>query len=78
MADQMNLDKEMAELRMKLKSDPMFSIELLGSISKVCREHNVALSKELIGRLVLARYDELTHGLSVPVLPGGINKVGGI
>ena len=73
MADQAKLDSEMAELRMKLKSDPMFSIELLGSISKVCREHNVSLSNDLIGRLVLARHDELTQGLSVPVLPGGTN-----
>lgn len=68
-----NLDQEMAELRMKLKTNPMFSIELLGAISQVCRQHNVTLSNDLIGRIVLARYDELTQGLSVPVLPGGTN-----
>ncbi|MEF3067060.1 hypothetical protein [Pandoraea apista] len=68
-----NLDQEMAELRMKLKTNPMFSIELLGAISQVCRQHDVVLSSDLIGRLVLARYDELTKGLSVPVLPGGTN-----
>lgn len=73
MSDQSNLDEQMAQLRMKLKTNPMFSIELLGAISKVCREHNVTLSNDLIGRLVLARYDELVQGLSVPVLPGGKN-----
>ena len=73
MSDKGNLDEEMAGLRMKLKTDPMFSIELLGAVSHVCRQHNVTLSKDLISRLVLARYDELVQGLSVPVLPGGIN-----
>ncbi|WP_409545162.1 hypothetical protein [Klebsiella pasteurii] len=73
MADQAKLDQEMAVLRMKLKADPMFSIELLGAISTVCREHNVTLSNDLLCRLVLARYDELAQGLSVPVLPGGWN-----
>ena len=73
MENQAQLEREMAALRMKLKSDPMFSIELLGAISKVCREHTVTLSNDLIGRLVLARYDELVQGLSVPVLPGGTN-----
>lgn len=73
MTDQAKLEKEMAELRMKLKTSPMFSVELLGAITKVCREHNVQLSNALIGRLVLARHDELANGLSVPVLPGGTN-----
>ena len=73
MANQSSLDEEMASLRMKLKTNPMFSIELLGAISQICRQHNVALSNELIGRLVLARHDELVQGLSVPVLPGGTN-----
>lgn len=73
MSDKGNLDQEMAELRMKLKTDPMFSIELLGAISQVCRQHNVTLSNDLIGRIVLARHDELAQGLSVPVLPGGTN-----
>ena len=73
MVDQAKLDSEMAAIRMKLKTDPMFSIELLGAISRVCREHEITLSNDLIGRLVLARYDEITQGLSVPVLPGGIN-----
>lgn len=73
MSDQSNLDSQMAELRMKLKTNPMFSIELLGAISQVCRQHNVTLSNDLIGRLVLARHDELVQGLSVPVLPGGTN-----
>lgn len=73
MSDQSNLDAQMAELRMKLKTNRMFSIELLGAISQVCRQNNVTLSNDLIGRLVLARQDELVQGLSVPELPGGTN-----
>ena len=68
-----NLEQEIAALRMKIKSDPMFSIELFGAISQVCREHKVILSKELLSRLVLAKQDELVQGLSVPILPGGTN-----
>ncbi|WP_147401570.1 MULTISPECIES: hypothetical protein [Agrobacterium] len=71
MSDQAKLDAEMAALRLKIKTDPMLAIELLGAISQVCRQNNITLSKDLIGRLVLARYDELVQGLSVPVLPGG-------
>jgi hypothetical protein len=73
MADHAKLDGEIADLRMKFKSDPMFAIELLGAISTVCREHKVSLSKDLIGRLVLARHDELVNGLDDRDLPGGWN-----
>ncbi|MFX5945284.1 hypothetical protein ABTE62_19520, partial [Acinetobacter baumannii] len=60
-----NIEQEIAALRMKIKSDPTFSIELLAAISQICREHKVILSKELLSRLVLAKQDELVHGLSV-------------
>lgn len=73
MTQEAQIEKETAELRMKLKADPMFSIELLGAITKVCRGNGVTLSNDLLGRIVLARHDELTQGLSVPVLPGGTN-----
>lgn len=73
MSDKGKLDNEMAELRMKLKTNPMLSIELLGAIAQVCRSYNITLTKDLLGRLVLARHDELVQGLSVPVLPGGTN-----
>ena len=68
-----DIDQEMAALRMKLKTNAMFSIELLGAITEVCRQYETRLSSDLIGRLVLARNDELVQGLSVPVLPGGTN-----
>ena len=73
MASNAGVESEMAELRLKLKTNPMFSIELLGAISKVCREHGVTLSDGLLGRLILAKNDEVTHALHVPVLPGGTN-----
>ena len=68
-----NYTKELADLRMKLKTDSMFSVELLGAISKVCRDNGVKLSNELISRLILATNDEVTTSVGVPVLPGGTN-----
>lgn len=73
MNEKTNYVKELAGLRMKLKTDAMFSVELLGAISKVCRSHNITISNELLGRIILATNDEIAASVSVPILPGGTN-----
>jgi L-alanine-DL-glutamate epimerase-like enolase superfamily enzyme len=64
---------DISTLRMHVKTNPRFAVELLAAISKTCRDYGIELSDEVIATLALAGANELAAGLSVPILPGGTN-----
>ncbi|MGG6498043.1 UNVERIFIED_CONTAM: hypothetical protein NY603_34475, partial [Bacteroidetes bacterium 56_B9] len=59
------------QLRMQLKTNARFRLEMLAKISQVAREHGVELSDEVLKGLTLATSDELDLPMSGPNLPGG-------
>lgn len=68
-----NTADEVSRIRMKLKTDGRFRLELLARISQLAREHGVEVSDEVLRNLTLATTDELDLPLSGPPLPGGQN-----
>ncbi|EJB8572664.1 hypothetical protein RG677_002621 [Vibrio parahaemolyticus] len=70
----MSINKsEIAELRMKLKANPIANLEVLASIVKSLRHHDIHISPETLNILTLAIDEEIVNSLHEVELPGGIN-----
>jgi hypothetical protein len=53
------LHTQMAKLRAALENSGRLRLEFMASLSRLCREHNVSISDELLAHVVPALVEEL-------------------